>query len=249
MKRIYLYALLFTGLIACSQDSDSGLGENNSGTNDGQGGSLATFALKGDYLYVVDETFLNVFSLIDEKKPVSVNKVPVGFQIETLFGYKDNLYIGSRNGMFIYSLENPELPQELSSVSHFTACDPVVANDSIAFVTLHSNVSCGNNINVLEIYDVSNITQPILLNSRNLFSPKGLGLYGDFLLVCDDEIKIFDVTDPRNSRLVGAIEHYAFDVIIRSNHMIAVGEEGIYQYNLSVSNNKVEFTSLSEISI
>lgn len=247
MKRIYIYTVLIVGLFACSEDSDSPFAENSSGAMDGQGGSLATFALKGDYLYVVDETFLNVFSLIDEKKPVSVNKVPVGFQIETLFGYEENLYIGSRNGMFIYSLENPELPTELSSVSHFTACDPVVANDSIAFVTLHSNRTCGNDINVLETYDISNLTQPILLNSRNLFNPKGLGLYGDFLLVCDDDIKIFDIKDPKNSKLVGAIERYAFDVIIRNNHLIAVGEQGIYQYDLSVIDNKVKFTSLSEI--
>ena len=93
---------------------------------------MATFALKGNYLYVVDNQDLNVFSLNDPSEPVLANKVPIGFDIETLFGYRDFLYIGSRTGMFIYGLTNSEFPNKLSSVEHFTACDPVVANDTHA---------------------------------------------------------------------------------------------------------------------
>jgi hypothetical protein len=216
---------------------------------DGQGGSLATFTLKGDYLYVADEFDLNVFNIAQANDPVLVNTVPIGFDIETLFGYKEYLYIGSRNGMYIYSITQPEFPQELASVQHFTACDPVVANDSLAFVTLHSNNICGSDINVLEIYDITNITEPILISSRNLFSPKGLGLYGDYVIVCDDEIKIFDISDPSNSRLVNAINKQAFDVIIRDNLLIAVGESGLYQYSLTTTDEGVDYSLLSTIDI
>jgi len=248
MKK-YLYILLLS-LATISCESDTSNSEAQAPGTDGQGGSLARFTLKGDYLYTVDDFDLNVFNVADLKDPVKVNSVPIGFNIETLFGYKDYLYIGSQNGMFIYSLENPEFPSQLSSVEHFTACDPVIANDTHAFVTLHSTVVCGNDLNVLEIYDVTNVTEPVLLNSRNLTFPKGLGLYGDFLFVCDDEIKIFDVSNPAESKLVTSIKRSAFDVIIRNDLLIAIGESGLYQYQLSNNTDTgVVATELSSISI
>lgn len=245
MRNLFIAIILAIITFSCADDNSN----SDNSTSDGQGGSLATFTLKGDYLYVVDEFDLSVFNLLDIDNPVLVNKVAIGFNIETLFSYKDYLYIGSRDGMFIYSLSNPEFPEYLSSVQHFTACDPVVANDSLAFVTLHSNTNCGNNINVLEIYDISTITQPVLISSRNLIYPKGLGLYGNYLIVCDDEIKIFDVSDPSNSKLINSINKEAFDVIIRGNLLIAIGEFGLYQYNLEITDNGVDYSILSTIDI
>lgn len=234
-------------LIGCASDTSDAA---QAPTTDGQGGSLARFALKGDYLYTVDDANLNVFSITNGREPVKTNSVSVGFRIETLFSYKDYLYIGSRDGMFIYGLERPEFPTQLSSVQHFTACDPVVANDTHAFVTLHSETFCGNNINVLEVYDVTDVTNPVLLNSRNLAYPEGLGLYGNYLFVCDDEIKVFDVTDPTDSQLVTSLNRSAFDVIISNNLLIAIGESGLYQYQLSIdADTGVKATELSTIAI
>ena len=120
-KNIFIVLVLAFFINACSGDSETGA---NSG--DGTGGSLAIFALKGNYLYTVDNEKLNVFSLINQEQPVKVNDIYVGFDIETLFSNDDYLYIGSRNGMFIYSITNPEAPVLLSNVQHLTACDPVI---------------------------------------------------------------------------------------------------------------------------
>ena len=248
MKKYIYLLILATSIISC--ESDTSNSEAQVIATDGQGGSLARFTLKGSYLYTVDNFDLNVFNVADNADPIKVNTVPIGFDIETLFGYKDYLYIGSQNGMFIYSLNNPEFPERLSSVEHFTACDPVIANDTHAFVTLHSETFCGNDINVLEIYDISKITDPILLNSRNLTFPRGLGLYGDYLFVCDDEIKVFDVTNAAESKLVTAIKRSAFDLIIRNDLLIAIGESGLYQYRLTTdSDSKLKATELSMIPI
>lgn len=230
--KILIAIFLLSITTNCDTDSSESAGNPNSDSADGQGGSLATFTLKGEYLYVVDNWSLHVFQIGQSENPVKVNSVQIGWDIETLFGYQDYLYIGSRNGMFIYSLEDPESPTMLSNVQHFTACDPVVANDTHAFVTLHSNVWCGNDINLLEIYDVKNVTEPILINSRNLVEPKGLGLYGNYLIICDDEIKIFDITNPEKTKLITAIDKYAFDVIINGDILMAIGESGLYQYQL-----------------
>lgn len=229
MKKIislFVFILLIT---SCSTD------KANSSTSDGQGGSLAIFALKGNYLYAVDNSKLNVFSLLNPSVPVSVNEVEVGFNIETLFSYDQYLFIGSRNGMFIYSLENPENPVQLSSAQHFTSCDPVVANATHSFVTLHSGTFCGNNLNVLQVYNTTNLNNPILIHSRNLTYPKGLALYNNYLFVCDDVIKIFNITNPNEPVLVNTIEKNCFDLIIRENSLFAIGNNGLYRYELNPS--------------
>jgi hypothetical protein len=228
MKRnifIILISILF--IIACSSDSES-----NGNANDGMGGSLAIFALKGNYLYTVDNESLNVFSLINQEQPVKVNEISVGFDIETLFSNDDYLYIGSRNGMFIYSITKPETPVLLSNVQHLTACDPVISNGNYSFVTLHSNTVCGNNINILEVYNTSDATNPILVHSRNLTFPKGLGLYTNYLFVCDDVIKIFDISTPENPILVHSLNKLCYDVIIKNNDLFAIGANGIIRYLL-----------------
>ena len=247
MKRIIQYFSMIAILIltGCSDDSDSSA-RNESG--DGSGGSLAVFALKGDYLYTVDHADLNVFSLLADTGPVKVNAVQVGFNIETLFSDGNYLYIGSANGMFIYSIENPENPIMLSAVQHITACDPVVANSTHAFVTLHSNTFCGNATNILEVYDTADPKNPVLVHTRNLTFPKGLGLYGHYLFICDDEIKIFDVQNPAEPVLAGSINELCFDVIIKDNDLFAIGENSVQRYvlnPLNISNptlaGKVEF--------
>jgi hypothetical protein len=228
MKKYFSYAVLVLLVLAgCSSDN------SDFTKSDGTGGSLAIFVLKGNYLYTVDNQTMHVFSLINEQQPVKVNDVPIGFNIETLFSFDDKLYIGSQNGMYIYSIENPENPTYISEAQHFTACDPVVANATHAYVTLHSTSFCGNNLNVLQVYDTSNPSNPNLIHTRNLVQPKGLGLYGDYLIVCDEVIKIFLIINPENPLLVHSLPKECFDVIIKGNDLFAIGSEGMYRYELN----------------
>lgn len=248
MKK-YVILLLIGICFGCDSDSsDYGSASPNATSEAGQGGSLARFTILNDYLYTVDNQYLNVFNISNPEQPVQVNTVEIGFDIETLFNYKQYLYIGSRNGMYIYSIANPESPEYLSDVRHFTACDPVVANDRFAFVTLHADIGCGTNINRLEIYDISDILNPVLISNRNLIKPIGLGLYHNYLFVCDDEVKIFDISDPENSLLVHSINRNAFDVIIQNNLLILIGENGLYQYSLD-PNDIENINELSQLNI
>jgi hypothetical protein len=240
MKKVILIILAFFSLLSCTSDNSS----SDIGNSDGQGGSLAIFALKNNYLYSVDISTLNVFSLLNEEIPVKVNSIQIGFDIETIFSIDNYLFIGSRNGMFIYSITNPENPTKLSQVQHFTACDPVIANATHSFVTLNSNRFCGNNTNVLQIYNTTNLSNPILVHSRNLVSPKGLALYNNNLLVCDDVIKIFNIINPAEPVLVATIDKECFDLIIRDNQLFAIGNSGIYRYELNPTNiNDIVFKS------
>ena len=133
MRKIILFFIVTLFLLNCSSDSTN---SDQAYSEAGQGGSLARFVLKDNYLYTVDVYGLNVFNITNPEIPVKVNQVPISFNIETIFNLKDNLYIGSKNGMFIYNIANPENPTYVSDVQHFTACDPVVANLTHAFITL-----------------------------------------------------------------------------------------------------------------
>lgn len=241
MKNIkYLYLILCLIFVsACNDDST----ENGSNL-DSVGGSLATFTLKNDYLYVVDTQNLNVFSVQNAQNPVKVNSVPVGFNIETLYSIRNYLFIGSQNGMYIYSIENPENPVLLSEYQHFTACDPVVSNLSHAFVTLHSSTNCGNDLNVLQVFDVEDLENPILIHQRNLTYPRGLALHGDYLLVCDDDLKVFSIENPAEPVLVHSINKNYKDLVIYQDKLFAFGENEITQYGWTQS----DFTDLYEIS-
>lgn len=245
-KIVYIFlGSLITVLVSCNSDSTDSA---SFASETGQSGSLARFTILDNHLYTVDNQNLNVFDINDRENPVQVNSVNVGFDIETLFSYKSYLYIGSRNGMFIYDANNFETPQLLSSVQHFTACDPVIATPTHAFVTLKGGNLCGANLNVLEVYDVTDVTNPILISQRNLAGPVGMGFYGDYLFVCDDEVKIFDISDPENMNLVHAIDTESFDVIIQNDLLILVGEQGVYQYALDPNDIQNE-TMLSTISL
>ncbi len=94
MKKIsYTLLCIFFVLVTISCSSDNS-GSQDSGApsqSDGKGGSLATFALKGNYLYTVDYQKLNVFSIQNKENPVKVNQKDVGFNIETLYSLDNYL--------------------------------------------------------------------------------------------------------------------------------------------------------------
>lgn len=245
MKNIYLIFMCISAIFITSCDQDSSTSSSDS--SDGAGGSLATFILKDDYLYTVDFYNLTVFNINDTKNPIKVNTVDVGFDIETLFSFKDYLFIGSQSAMFIYDITNREFPEELSQSRHFTSCDPVVANDKNAYVTLHANTNCQGLVNELQTYDIEDVENPILLNTRDLTSPKGLSLFGDnYLLVCDGTVKIFDISNPEDSRYIDEIPtENSIDIIIRDNQAFIISEDSIDQYELDSANIE-SFTKISK---
>jgi hypothetical protein len=197
-------------------------------------------------MYVVDNLGLITFDISDAANPVQIEKQEIGERIETIFNFKDKLFIGSGEGLFIYEILASGLPKQLSATSYFEfdifPCDPVVANDSYAYVTLNAkrriNNPCGGtfevNANLLKIYDITNPQQPQFLIEYEMFAPKGVGLDGTTLFVCDDEegLKIFDVTDPFNLVSIAHIDNLtAFDVIPLDGLLLVVGPENVYQFD------------------
>jgi hypothetical protein len=107
----------------------------------------------------LDYNTIEVIDISDPSAAEIKGNVNVGFGVETIFPYKDKLFIGSVDGMYIYDLANPQVPKKLGEARHVRSCDPVVANDSVAYVTLRGSGNCGAATDGLYTYT----TSPILL--------------------------------------------------------------------------------------
>jgi hypothetical protein len=204
----------------------------------GVGGSMARFAILKSYLYTVTDNSLNVFDISQSDNPVLANQKNIGWQIETIFPFKDNLFIGSQSGMYIFSTANPGQPSQLSMFGHLTLCDPVIADDNYAFVTLHGGTTCGGKLNQLDVLDISNISNPKIVRSYPLTSPKGLSKDGSLLFICDGDagLKVFDASDVANLKLLQTLDGInPVDVISINKIAIVVTADGLYQYDYSDS--------------
>jgi hypothetical protein len=202
----------------------------------GKGGSMARFALMNNYLYTIDQSAMQVFEVTNAAQPIPRNRVTMQWGIETIFPYKNNLFIGAPNGMFIYDASNPAYPVSKGTFQHLRSCDPVVVEDDIAYVTLRGGVPCGGQLNQLDVLDIKDLTAPRLIRSYPMSSPYGLGIDGGKLFVCEGAfgLKFLDAQSPANiftSKWVEGVE--AFDVIPDNNVLIVTAKDGLYQYNYS----------------
>lgn len=212
---------------------------NRSGDSGGTGGSMARFAINGDYLYAVDHTDLITFD-IQSDNAAKLNQISVGWAIETIFPYQNNLFIGSESAMYIYQLQNPTAPQQLSVYWHATACDPVVVEGDYAFVTLRASERCPQGINRLEVVDVADLANPQKVNFYEMINPHGLGIDDGNLFVSEGEhgLKIMDASDPTNIKMLRHITDIkTYDVIPYNGVLMVTGDSGIVQYDYSNIND------------
>jgi hypothetical protein len=210
---------------------------NSSHRGTGKSGSMARFIIVGDQLYVIDNASLKVFDISSANDPEYVKEIGVGTDIETIFSHSNYLYIGSEMGIYIYDISDPLSPQYLSKLLHILSCDPVVTNDTLAFVTLFGGGDCRNNnssISQLDIIDIKNKENPQLLISHQLDSPLGLALDENYLFLCQGEygFSVFDFSDIETLNLIYKNEdHHCYDVITNNKNLLIIGSDGLYQYD------------------
>jgi len=239
IKRFICFSVISLFLGACSMQDSGDSTFDRAAPTTGQAGSLARFAIQGDNLYIVDQTNLRTFSLATPTEPKQIHTTNIGFGIETIFPYQNKFFIGASDAMYIYDFSNPEAPIQLSRYQHITACDPVVAQGNYAYVTLrNSQITCTRSENVLEVVDISNPSNPQMIKRFSMINPHGLGVDGTDLFVTEGSngLKRFDITDPTNPVEKEFLRNTAsFDVIPRNKTLIAVGSDGLYQYDYSQS--------------
>ncbi|MDB4161932.1 hypothetical protein N9772_06175 [Bacteroidia bacterium] len=252
-KIIVLLSIAF--IMGCSENSTNPSGNQSdnissigNGSSTGTGGSLARFTIAKNHLYIATESELFTYSLATASKPQYISKIALSTGLETIFSLGDFLYLGTQNGMFIYDITNASTPTYASNYWHVTSCDPVVANENYAFVTLRDGTTCRRGQNRLDVIDVRDKRSPQLQMSLEMEQPTGLGLYNNFLFVCDNgQIKRFNISEPTNpsfqksTALTGV-----FDIIINGDILIAVHPEGVSQYAIESGGSLALLSNISK---
>jgi hypothetical protein len=217
----------------------------------GIGGSMARFTIASNRLYALDDSYLDIVDVSNAQSPTLKNEIKLGWWPETLFPKDETLFIGTRAGLYIYNLANPDQPKQLSAYEHIYSCDPVVVEGDYAFVTLYNGGICHNNTNQLEVVNISDLSNPSLTKVYPFTSPHGLGIDNGILFICDGEagLKIYDATDV-NKITDKPLAQYpninALDIIPFNNTAMMIGADGLYQYSYAdIKNIKL----LSKISI
>lgn len=222
---------------------------NSSGSSTGVNGSMSRFGFYQHYLYVVLNNQMSVFDLSGDKPVKAVDNIGIGSNVETIFSYKDYMFMGTPTGMLIYSVADPLKPEYQSMMWHVYGCDPVVVEDDIAYVTVHAGNNCGQNFNELIILDVKDVKNPQPIVSYTMTKPKGLGIDNGTLFLCDDGLKIYNASDPQ-TLMANRLAHYSgmegYDVIPHDNVLMMIADDGIYQYDYS---NLKEIKQLSKLAV
>ncbi|MGB3799667.1 MAG: hypothetical protein WA952_07610 [Lewinella sp.] len=248
-----LFALDNSGVDMALNSSNSA-GSPSGPERVGVGGSLARFTINQGNLYAVDDYSLRVFSLADPKQPEFIGTNQMGWGIETIFPYKDQLYIGSSTGLHIYGIEDPLSPQHFATVSHVQSCDPVVVDNDLAYVTMWGGSDCGNVQDQLMVIDVSDPKNPETIQMLPMSNSHGLGIAGDRLFLCagPEGLKVLEI---RQNGTVGEERHTApnfpaKDVIVLpgQQELIVLGWEtaGIRQFDYDADGSP---TMVGEIAV
>jgi hypothetical protein len=237
-SHLSIAALAFVLLFGANSCTKDGAGAENGFSSVGAGGSLARFSIVGNYLYMVNRTELKAYLISNPSVPLLKSTIPLDWDIETIYPYNNKLYIGSQSGMYVFSIQNPEKPKLEGSVRHVRACDPVIGNDSVAYVTLRSfGTNCGSLTNVLNVYSLKQ-ANPILVKSITMVNPIGLGMRDSALYVCDGNLglTVFNIKNAFNPIPIDTIKDLTAqyrDVIPYNNTLISYVSNGIQLFDIS----------------
>ncbi|MCX6321656.1 MAG: hypothetical protein NTX93_07660 [Bacteroidia bacterium] len=241
-ERVYnnpiVYPIFTTSMNKLDEAFYSAASSGVSSGGTGIGGSMARFGLKDKVLYLLDGNTLKLFDITVKTTPAKLFDINPGSGIETMFITGNNMFLGTTTGMIIYDITNPQTLIRKSTYNHMRSCDPVVVDDTLAYMTLRSGTNCGGTINSLDVVNIKNVSQPSLVSSYPMNNPYGLGKDGDLLFICDGNagLKVYDASNAKtiSSHLIYTYPNIkAYDVIPIGDVLVLIGDEGLFQYNYS----------------
>ena len=212
-------------------------------------GSMTRFLPIDQFLYTISFNELVLFELTSSHQPLRWGKLDTETWAETLFRLNDILYVGSTNGMLMYDITDAGNPSYINRIEHFRSCDPVVADEAYAYVTLRGGTNCWTDLNELQIIDIQDSQNLSVVGRHILYNPHGLAVIGDHLIVCDGTagVKVVDIADRTAPKILGTYPiDFAYDVIVSYPTALVVGEQVMYQYDIS---NLPELVKISEFDI
>ena len=241
------YDMYYEGVAV--MDSDDKSTENGGSGQVSMAGSMTRFLPIDQFLYTISFNELVLFELTSSHQPLRWGKLDTETWAETLFRLNDILYVGSTNGMLMYDITDAGNPSYINRIEHFRSCDPVVADEVYAYVTLRGGTNCWTDLNELQIIDIQDSQNLSVVGRHILYNPHGLAVIGDHLIVCDGTagVKVVDIADRTAPKILGTYPiDFAYDVIVSYPTALVVGEQVMYQYDIS---NLPELVKISEFDI
>jgi hypothetical protein len=204
-------------------------------------GSMARFSIVNDYLYAVGYSNLTAFNISQPYAPAYKSSVMVDYHVETIYPLKDKLFVGTNNGMYMYDVNStPGNPSLIGQFTHVRGCDPVIADDHYAYVTINDSSACLGFNDELQIVDISDLSNSFLVKTYPLTHPVGLSKDGNSLFVCDAKggLKVYNASDVNNLKMLNQLnDATVYDVVAENGVAIVVAAEGLYQYDYTDLNN------------
>lgn len=224
---------------------------SNAGSATGVAGSMAKMVLLNNFLYTISEPHsVAILDVSNTSLPGAVSSVFAGLDLETIYPFQNKLFLGSKEGVYILDVSNPTQPVKQGAFTHGNACDPVIADEHFAYVTLHTGTSCGGTTNELDVVDVHDLQNPVLVISYPMTKPEGLSKDNNLLFVCDGSIgvKLYNAGSPASLQLLTEIPTggtEATDVIAANQHLLVIAGGSLYQYDYSDTKNIRLLSTLS----
>ena len=233
--RTFCTLLLMAGIMlltGCSKESTTTYTSSPTGIS----GSLSRFTIIGNRLFCLDGNTLKTFDITNGGQPVLLSTIELSTEPESIFTYQNFLLLGTTSGMLIYNAGDH--PTYISTYEHVVSCDPVVADNGYAFVTLRNTTNCRHTAEAsrLEVISLANMSTPEQVAQLNMMDPYGLAVNDTLLFVADEDlhvqvISISNRTEPyflKTLTLMGAR-----DVIALPNHLLVMAEKKLAQYDYS----------------
>jgi hypothetical protein len=207
-------------------------------SGNGGGSSYAVFAVVDTFLYHVDADRgrLVTLSIFEPESPRVLSKTLLGWDVETLHPGGRYLFVGSETGMHILDREgDPASPAYLGRFTHARACDPVVVQDSTAYVTLRGGSICGRAPDELLAVSIADPSHPRLLCREAAPTPYGLAVGGSHLYVGNGEhgLSLFTAARPDSLALVVRWPWAARDFIWSGSMLYVLEPAGVCAYDVS----------------
>ncbi len=204
-------------------------------------GSLARFSIINNFLYTVGPNNLLAFDISKPFNPGFTSTVLVDWHVETIYPLKDKLFVGTNNGMYMYDVQaSPSNPSLIGQFIHARGCDPVIADNDYAYITLNDSSACLGFYDQLQIIDIKDMSNSFMVKTYQLTHPDGLSKDGNNLFICDgkDGLKVYDATDVSNLLLLKQLKDAeVYDVVTGNGLAIVLARDGLYQYDYSDLNN------------
>lgn len=215
---------------ACNNSIDAVPTSSPSGSS-----SFATFAMVDDYLYRVMDGTMHVYDVTTAAKPKELSTVRIGWDVQTLQPSQTMLFLGGFRGMYIYDRSDPKHPKAIGQIQHTTACDPVVVNGSVAFITLRQT-GCGGAADELMCVSIKDPRTPRILGEKPLATPYGLAVQNQQLYVSHGEggYSLMDVSQPTEPSVQATwVGSPARDFIWSGNTLFVLGDHNVSIYDVS----------------